>query len=581
MLINPIVNPLIQIFITFSLCSGILYCGKLINFNFFKKYNFLFFDLSIGTIFLSQLIFISYLVGFFKESVTFLSYILIFLGILNLKNLKNKKLFKYLFNIKKYSFDKLIIISTLLLFIIISLGPPSMPDALDYHYGIPLYLLKYSYLPSHYIWLHGALFGNGDLFNAVGLYLGSDNFFTFFQVFALILFFYFIKIKERDNSKLFFIILFIISSPVILFLISGPKPLLFPQLLTAGAIYIYFKEKNFNSKNFILISILLMGAAQFKLSFLLSGITLGSLVFIKILKNDKKVIFYLFLFMIFFFLPKALYNFNQVSEYRLINIFTLIPAEFIEYLKSFRDNNFFYPINLFVPSSFGNITTILGFQLIFLFFIKKFSLEFSAIVKIVFVTIILHFIFGQQTSRLYFEFLLWIGIGFLFINKKNFKFKFFSFFIYPQLLIVSLCSLYFAITILPSYINLDYRDKFMRKNTYEYESIKWVNSQLPSDIVVISEFRSISLFESEHIPFHYYQKNNQYVDYLKIKKPIFYITTRNDLSNNFLKDCIGKKYKISKNLTRASRVPLNRNLTFKVNIYHFDYNKLDHCKNIN
>ena len=74
----------------------------------------------------------------------------------------------------------------------------------------------------------------------------------------------------------------------------------------------------------------------------------------------------------------------------------------------------------------------------------------------------------------------------------------------------------------------------MRENTYEYESIKWVNSQLPSDIVVISEFRSISLFESEHIPFHYYQKNNQYVDYLKIKKPIFYITTRNDLSNNFL-----------------------------------------------
>ena len=113
-----------------------------------------------------------------------------------------------------------------------------MSDALEYHLGVPLHLLNYSYFPNQDIWLHGSLFGNGELFNAIGLYLNSDNFFTFFQFLSLLLFFDFFKNKEKDNLKSKFIFFFIISSPVILFLISGPKPLLFPQLLTTVALYI-------------------------------------------------------------------------------------------------------------------------------------------------------------------------------------------------------------------------------------------------------------------------------------------------------------------------------------------------------
>jgi hypothetical protein len=87
-LIDPIIIPLLQILITFILCSGILNVGKLINLKLFNNYNYYFFDLSIGTIVLSQIIFIFFVFGYFNEIISVLSYLLIFFGITNLSLFK-------------------------------------------------------------------------------------------------------------------------------------------------------------------------------------------------------------------------------------------------------------------------------------------------------------------------------------------------------------------------------------------------------------------------------------------------------------------------------------------------------------
>ena len=92
-LINPVIHPFIQTLITFFLCAGILKTGKLINQKYFKNYNYYFFNLSIASIILSQLLLISFVLGYFKITVIFLSYSLIFLGILNLNFLKELSLF--------------------------------------------------------------------------------------------------------------------------------------------------------------------------------------------------------------------------------------------------------------------------------------------------------------------------------------------------------------------------------------------------------------------------------------------------------------------------------------------------------
>ena len=582
-LINPVIHPFIQILITFFLCTGILKIGKLINQKYFKNYNYHFFNLSIASIILSQLLLISFVLGYFKITVIFLSYSLIFLGILNLNFLKEfYKSINPLFK-NKNNLLKIILIISFLSFIFISLGPPSMSDALDYHYGVPLYLLNYSTFPNQDIWLHGSLFGIGELLNAIGLYLKTDNFFTFFQLLSLILFFEFLIQKEKDQSKLFFIIFFIISSPVILFLISGPKPLLFPQLLTASALYIFIKEKRFNLSNIILISILLIASSQFKLSFILSATVLGLLILIKTFRNDKKSIFYLIFLLVLIFLPRTIYNINQVSEFNFINIFTTLPDIFLDNLSIYKDNDFIYPVNLFVPSSLGTITTILGFQVLILFFIKKISKEFKSILLITLFTICLHFFFGQQTSRIYFEFLLWLAIGFCFLEKINFKNKIFTYALFPQLLLIVSISTYFGISSLPSLISNDYRDEFMKKNTFEYSGIKWANETIPSNITIISELRSHAFFTNEVIPLenaYKLQETSKYIEYLKLKVPNFVITKKKDFDDHFLKGCIGDIYKISENFNESTRNPFNRGNDYKVYIYHFNYDKLNYCTNL-
>ena len=579
-LINPLIHPLLQVLITFILCSGILKLGNIINVKIFKNYNYYFLNFAIASILISQILCISLVFGFFYQSVIFLSYLLIIFGILNITFLKEIRIqLKILLNNKNTLF-KYILIFYFFSLILISLGPPSMADALDYHYGVPLFLLNYSFLPNQDIWLHGSLFGFGELLNAIGLYLKTDNFFTFFQLFALILFFEFLIKNEKNNPKIIFVLFFIISSPVILFLISGPKPLLFPQLLTAVAIYIFFKENKFAKNSLIFVTILLVGASQFKLSFILSSTIIGLLVLIKAFKLNKKIIVNLVFISLFICLPKIFYNFNQVHEFEIINIVTTLPRIFLDQLSNFKDNAFIYPLNLFFPSSFGSITTILGFQIFVLFFLKKISKEFKLILIVTIITIFVHFVFGQQTSRIYFEFLLWLGIGICFLDKINFKNKLLTYALLPQLLLIFVISIYFSFNTALSIFNLDYRNQFMKNNSFEYTGIKWVNEQIVSNYPVISELRSHALLSQEFIPLENIQKlqeTKKYIEYLKLKNPEFIITKRNNFKDHFLKDCIGKIYKISKNFNNGMRNPFNRHSNYKIYIYHFNSDKLNYC----
>ena len=584
LLINPVFHPLIQTLITLILCSGLLNLGGSINKYFFKNYNYYFFNLSIAVIFLSQIIFVFFVFGFFREIIIFLSYLIIFFGLINISLFKKIiQLFKFFIK-KKLNIIQCLILFFLFCFFIISLGPPSMADALDYHFGIPLYLLNYLEFPNQDIWLHGSLFGNGELFNAIGLYLNSDNFFTFLQFLSFILFIEFLFSKENDNKKSIFVLLFIISSPVILFLISGPKPLLFPQLLTTVSLYILIKEKKLNTENILLIGTLLLGAIQFKLSFILSSTILGLYLLVNSFKNNKKVFIYLILISIFFVSPKIIYNSNQVEHFQLMNIFTTLPNLFLENLAGFRDNNLIYPVNLFIPNSFGGFTTIIGFQLFLLIFIKKIPKKIFLILSITFFTIILHFIFGQQTSRIYFEFLLWISLIFYFLNKKYFNYKISTYILVPQFCLVGIIGFYFAIASSFSLINLDLRDKFMKKNSFEYRAIQWSNNQNLSNDILISELRSNAFFSNEVIPLENIlnlQQTKNYVKYLNEKKPKFIISYKENFDGHFLKDCIGDVYKISDYFEKASRNPFNREKVNKIYIYYFNYYKLDYCANLN
>ena len=580
---NPIIHPIFQIIITFVLCSGILNFGRIINNLLFKSFNYNFFNLSIGSIIISQIIFTSFLIKTLNPLLTLVSIFLVTLGLINLKFfVEIKSLLKKLIKSDNKTF--LVIATFFLIFFIISLAPPSMTDALDYHYGVPLNIIKFSNFPNQDAWLSGSLFGYSEMLNIIPLNLKTDNFFSFFQLLSLVFFFEYFYKKKINANILFYSILFIICSPVFLFLISGPKALLFPQLLTAMALYLFVKNKKYDRRKIIFISILLISATQFKLSFILSGAVIGVLILIKIFKNDKITILNLALITCLIFSPKIFYNYNQVSPFEFLNILTTTPKYVLDYLVNFKDNNFYYPLNLFIPSSIGHVSTILGFQLIILFLLKKVSKNFKKILVITLFSIILHFIFGQQTSRIYFEFIIWISVGLLFLKKNFLDKKYFYYILTPQLIFIFISSLYFAINTIPTLLDLEQRNKFMQNNTYEFSGIEWVNKNIPNNTTLISNLRSISLFTNRVIPhedlLNYSDKKERYINLLKSIRPNFYVTKQKNTEYSFLKNCLGNLYKESNEFSQEKRNPFGNTNKYKIYIYIFNYENLNFCANL-
>tara|TARA_B100000780_G_scaffold95022_1_gene66228 strand:+ start:2900 stop:4663 length:1764 start_codon:yes stop_codon:yes gene_type:complete len=581
-LIEPLYIGIIQTFISFSLISGIIFIGNLINSFFFKKYNFIFFDLLIGLIIVSQLIKIFTYLGLFNKFSYFLSYFIVLFGIYNFKKLiKFLKPKNFSINISKIDWIIIVLIS---LFFLISIAPPSMADALNYHYGVPLYLIQYNELPNINTWFHSAMIGNGEMINSLAIIIGSDNFGSLIQFSSLILFFKFLKKEVIKKEKISFIIIFIISSPTILQLISGPKFLLLPQLMTASALYLFIKLKNIKVIDFIFIGILLIGATQFKLSFIISGSILGILTFYKAFFHNKiKILLWSAVMSVFFFLPTLIWNLSHVLNFNLINIFASIPNEMIESLKLYRENKFFYPLNLLIPDSIGKISAVIGFQFLILFFIPKKTREFKYIILIIVLTTSLHYFLGMNVSRIYFEFILWLAISIIFIDSKKEKFNFYTKLILPQLLLVFCFSLYFAIVSFPSVFSIKSRDNFMIKNSLNYEAIKWVNKTIPENAKIFTNLRSVAFLKNKFItnePLVYglsKEKLRYYFDSIKKNKINYFVIASNSSDGHQLENCLDDKYAESKKFTRSTRNPFNRNSTYIVSIYKFNYKKLPNC----
>tara|TARA_S200000501_G_scaffold378092_1_gene439071 strand:+ start:1915 stop:3678 length:1764 start_codon:yes stop_codon:yes gene_type:complete len=582
-LIEPLYVGFVQTIISFIFISGFVYCGKIINTKIFKKYDNLLLNLLISIIFFSQIIKIFSYIGLFKQINLIFSLSIFLAGIYNLKffyNLINENKFYIPRNI-----FEILILLILFAFFIISIAPPTMADALDYHYGVPLYLLNFNEVPSPYLWVHGASAGNGEFVNSLAIFLGTDNFGTLLQLFSLIFFLLFLKERVQSKKKLLFLYIFILSSPTLLQLISGPKFLLFPQVLTATALFIILEKKKIESVDFIFIGILLMGASQFKLSFLLSGSIIGTFLFLKSFMNNKiEIVIFSLILSVIFFGPTFIWNYTQLDNFSFQNIFLSMPMEAIKSLQNYTENfNYVYPFNLILPNSISSISSILGFQFFILFFIFRNKKETNIIIVITLLTIVLHYFLSMNEARIYYEFILWLAVGVYFVDDKKVNYIFFSKIILIQFLAVFCMALYFATISFPSIFSNEYRDKFMVKTSFRYAAIKWVNKVLPDDAKLISGLRSNALYKNEFVSSDWLSfgiSKNDLTGYLKTieeKKINYIVLIENSQLITVMKNCIGNKYLQSPMFITSTRNPLNRGLNYSVSIFEFNYKNIMNC----
>jgi len=189
----------------------------------------------------------------------------------------------------------------------------------------------------------------------------------------------------------------------------------------------------------------------------------------------------------------------------------------------------------------------------------------------------------MSISRIYYEFILWCAISFVFIKDRNIDFIFYTKLIIPQLLLVICFSLYFALTSIPGIISNVSRDKFMIKNSNNYEAIKWANKNLPQEAKVISNIRSVALLDNEFVPTDWIDFNlssdqlNGYFSLIKQKKINYIILMKNTPEDFIFIDCLGDKFAQSGEFTEGTRNPINRNAKYSLSIYHFNHKKLLDC----
>jgi hypothetical protein len=570
------IHPLIGVLSAFLMLFGSEFIGKQLLKKIFSTFFFL--NLVVGIIIISLITYILILVEVSKVTNPFLAYTLLFLGAYNLFILLKN------FNYQKInSLGILFILLIIFSLFILSITAPTMADSLDYHLGVPKYINQNHKWPNPSMWLHANISGLGEVYNSLGIVVYSDVIGSLTQFFSLASFLHYFSNIIKEKKRIILFNFFILGSPVILFLLSGSKFLIFPQLVTTLVLYFLINNKQLNKNFFLLIIFLICGAASFKLNFFISGFILGIFALTKINFNYK-LIFQATLIALVFFLPKALFNFYNIQHFGFRDIFSVAPEEFASNLKNYRENYFLFPISLFVPESLGKISTVLGIYPFLFFFMKDVKKENIQILIIGIVVSILYFFFSMAVGRMYYEILLWFSLCIVFQVKFRIDIQTINFFLFVNNFIIFLLIIFGIYNLGSSLLSNKLRKEVMMINAQQYQAANWINERIDKEKIVITNLRSVALLNATAIPMDYLSYNipsenlEEYINYIKGKKIDYLIFLNLTEKNHYLfKNCTEIKRFSSPAFTKETRNPFNRVGEYYVTIIELDVNRRTSC----
>ena len=572
------IHPLIGVFSAFLMLFGSEFVGKQLLKKIFNTFFFL--NLVVGIIIISLIAYILILLEASKVTNPFLAYTLLIFGTYNLFILLKN------FNYRKInSISILFILLIIFSLFILSITAPTMADSLDYHLGVPKYINQNYKWPNPSMWLHANISGLGEVYNSLGIVVYSDVIGSLAQFFSLASFLHYFSNIIKEKKRIILFNFFILGSPVILFLLSGSKFLIFPQLVTTIVLYFLISNKQLNKNLFLLIVFLICGASSFKLNFFISGFILGILALIKINFNYK-LIFQATLIALVFFLPKALFNFYNIEHFGFRDIFSVVPEEFASDLKNYRENYFFFPISLFVPESLGKISTVLGIYPFLFLFIKDVKKKNIQILSIGIIVSILYFFFSMSVGRMYYEILLWFSLCIVFQAKFRINIQTINFFLFVNNFIIFLLIFFGIYNLGPGLLSNKLRKEVMMLNAHQYQAANWINEKIDKEKFVITNMRSVALLNANAIPMDYLSYNipseylEKYINYIKEKKINYLIFLNFSEEYHYLfKNCTEIRRISSPAFTPETRNPLNRVGKYYVTIIELDVNRTTSCIN--
>ncbi len=544
---------------------------------------------------------------FFESSsyiLRFFSYGVYIFGFINIIFLAKEFFLKK--NINLFFHKDLNYILFILIFIgllLLSFAPVTNADSLDYHLFTAKYLIKNGMFPEYLTNFHSSyLSGSGEMFIALGLLIGSEQFGSILQFSGLISL---IGVLKKYKSPYFFYLL-IISSPVLIFFISSAKPQLFTICSSAFAFCLIFFS-NFNKtrtmtindfKKIFLVSIILISSITVKFSFILSCAILLLILLLKYLSLKKiiTVLFIIFLTYCLVVFPSIIWKYTTYSG----NFFELFYGPFSterygldsfkHYLIKLSEANVLWFI---LPTSFGNFTHSLGFGSICIFYLYqlRFIKNTLNLISILILFFLISYVFGQFTARFFLEPYMWI-ILYLARNHKLIRINVFHEFFYRVQSVIFFGIVLYGISNLTiGVVNSDLRERVLEKNAMGYTFFKWVNNELKNfNSPIISFQRSISL--SKNFPIsrdHLFYVNlskpeaKDYIYEIKRINPKFLVFSSGGTSYKKYIGCTTGLYSHKKDaFSIAVRNPLNKNNEkFDIYIYKLDTSLMPKCINPN
>jgi len=607
-----ILFPPFSLVFSIILIIGVYQFGSIINKNLkfdiiIKEFSHIpFVNLLVGLYFIGYLLFFLSLIGVaFKIVFQIIAFLLITLALYEIFRVKiffNKLIHNLKLSIRNLYL--LIIIIILFLYFIISSSPITNADALDYHIGVPIHILNTGSFPSDWSWFHAKQAGTGELLIALGLSIGAEQFGNLSQssgLISLVSFFLFLGNRKNNKNKIVeLIIIALLSSPILIFLSSTPKPQLLNIAGTTFSFCITFfclnkiNKQHYSKAIFLIFSVLFISITS-KYYFAFSSFLITIFVFLFMYKKkyflNTSIIF--LSTAVLFLAPFFLWKYINFDQHLFHSIFSAVPRNLPGY-ESFNESLSScgyrcFPTWIVYPPSINEFTQTFGLVSIFFILLLITKTEKK---KVILFLLIIYFTIGlklgQSNPRFFLEPVIWMLLWIVFYSKnENLYFiKFAKLLIVLQSVVIISILVVSAYFLFPGSINKDLRKNVMVNYANGYSLFQWSSSVLPPDAKIISSHRSIGLSTSQIFPLDFlsYTSNKKdiefYLEDLKSKKPKYLITYGNEDNYFGFEKCVIRKLKEKVNVGKLStrNFYLNKNREFYNGyIYLFDYNKLPHC----
>jgi hypothetical protein len=489
-----------------------------------------------------------------------------------------------------------------------SLASITNADSLDYHIGVAISLLNNGSFPVTPEWFHSRLAGSGEVLNALGLSVGAEQFGSLLQFVGVIAITGLLVkselpkniTKDKYDPRIILAIA-AVSAPVLLFLISSPKPQFLPIAMTSLAVALVFypSRRELTAKatisGYALVCLLVMTASQAKFSFMLSGGVIGIFSFCLMMRRKlymQAILVSLFIIALVLG-PPTLWKYSHFGGAPLDSLFMPFPGNWPGYdrfdssLRNLTESSLFFPLSLLIPSGIGLISTIIGAGLFTTLWLRPRRNPWIWGMAVISLSVtILGTILGQKSSRFFLEPYYWILMAVSIspaIIKSNTPLSWVKWPVAIQAVVVTGLWLFGALTLAPSAISQGMRDKIMNRSADGYTVMKWADEVLPIDAVLLSNHRSIALAPRDVVSMdwsnHVSSDTTEAMPYLiRIKnRKVTHVLITGNSTDAKLKGCFGNLVAGPSYARQAVRNPANNGSLYPVWIYEFKSDILPNC----